>query len=176
MFWANVKMKSTKGFTLIELLVVIAIIALLMSVIVPSLKRAKETAKRLVCGSNMKSSGTGFAVYANENDDELPLSDYMMPRKDGPGLFYLNSDMPFRAHKAMRLDTAAASGASYPDYVARWSGNRAGWNLNGKGIIFGLGMLYDAGIIADGKSLYCPSVICEISFQVVTHTLHFSSS
>jgi prepilin-type N-terminal cleavage/methylation domain-containing protein len=48
-------MRTHKGFTLIELLVVIAIIALLLAILMPSLKMAKEYATRLQCANNLKS-------------------------------------------------------------------------------------------------------------------------
>ena len=46
-------MKTKKGFTLIELLVVIAIIALLLSIILPSLKMAKQSGMTVICKSNL---------------------------------------------------------------------------------------------------------------------------
>jgi prepilin-type N-terminal cleavage/methylation domain-containing protein/prepilin-type processing-associated H-X9-DG protein len=66
--------KRTTGFTLIELLVVIAIIALLLSVIMPSLNKAKEASRRVVCSSNMKQLATGNLSYAAENDDRVVLA------------------------------------------------------------------------------------------------------
>ena len=62
---------QSKGFTLIELLVVIAIIALLVSILLPSLNRAKELAKRVVCASNMRNCGLALIMYANENSNYL---------------------------------------------------------------------------------------------------------
>jgi len=59
-------MRRTKGFTLIELLVVIAIIALLVSILVPSLNRARELAKRAVCGASLNGIGKGLAMWAND--------------------------------------------------------------------------------------------------------------
>ena len=56
-----------KGFTLIELLVVIGIIALLVSILMPALSRAKELAKRTVCSTNLKGMGTATAIYMNDN-------------------------------------------------------------------------------------------------------------
>ena len=62
--------RPIKGFTLIELLVVIAIIALLISILLPSLSRARELSKRLVCASNAKGIGTSAKIYANENNEK----------------------------------------------------------------------------------------------------------
>jgi prepilin-type N-terminal cleavage/methylation domain-containing protein/prepilin-type processing-associated H-X9-DG protein len=61
-----------RAFTLIELLVVVAIIALLISILLPSLSRARELSKRLVCQSNIKGIGTSFKIYANDNEENWP--------------------------------------------------------------------------------------------------------
>jgi prepilin-type N-terminal cleavage/methylation domain-containing protein len=65
--------KKRKGFTLIELLVVVAIIALLISILLPSLSRARELAKRVTCGSNMRGIGQGMNIYANDNYEWFPI-------------------------------------------------------------------------------------------------------
>ena len=67
--------KPIHGFTLIELLVVIAIIALLLSIILPSLARVKESSKRIVCLSNLRQLGIAFTMYANDNDGEIISGD-----------------------------------------------------------------------------------------------------
>ena len=54
--------KTKRGFTLIELLVVVAIIAVLIAILLPSLSRAKESAKRAVCLTNLKAQGQAVAL------------------------------------------------------------------------------------------------------------------
>ncbi len=53
-----------KGFTLIELLVVIAIIAVLMAILLPSLKRAREQTRRTVCGNQVRQQSMSLLMYA----------------------------------------------------------------------------------------------------------------
>jgi len=57
-----------KAFTLIELLVVIAVIALLMSILMPALHRAREQGKRIACQSNLKQMSLAWIMYAQEYD------------------------------------------------------------------------------------------------------------
>lgn len=57
------------GFTLIELLVVVAIIAVLISILLPSLRAARKLAKRVVCSSNMRQLGIGAHSYGTEMED-----------------------------------------------------------------------------------------------------------
>jgi len=65
-------MKRTKAFTLIELLVVVAIIALLISILLPSLARARELSKRTVCSANLRGVGQACKIYASENEEFWP--------------------------------------------------------------------------------------------------------
>lgn len=60
------------AFTIIELLVVIAIIALLASLLLPALARAKESGRAVVCASNVRQLAIGVATYAQDNRSLLP--------------------------------------------------------------------------------------------------------
>jgi prepilin-type N-terminal cleavage/methylation domain-containing protein/prepilin-type processing-associated H-X9-DG protein len=63
---------AVRAFTLLELLVVIAIMGLLAAMLLAPLARAKETAKRTRCGSNLHQIGLAFALYSSDQGDCLP--------------------------------------------------------------------------------------------------------
>jgi prepilin-type N-terminal cleavage/methylation domain-containing protein/prepilin-type processing-associated H-X9-DG protein len=65
-------MHKRRGFTLIELLVVIAIIAVLMSILLPALGRAKEQARTVICRSNLHQYAIASRMYLDDNEARFP--------------------------------------------------------------------------------------------------------
>ncbi|HCE46951.1 MAG TPA: hypothetical protein DET40_25675 [Lentisphaeria bacterium] len=79
----NCRKASPGSFTLIELLVVIAIVSILMALLLPALKNAKEISRRVLCASNQKQLGVGCLLYATDTIDN-----YFPPQVMNPNYFW----------------------------------------------------------------------------------------
>ena len=142
--------REQKAFTLIELLVVIAIIALLLSIVMPSLAMAKERAKRLICATHMKSLGVGIVMYAGQQDDELPMNFY----QHDPGRRNASNAVAtyFLGGYDMALDTASSQ--ERLDDMLHGGGD---YEATGRGVT-NLGYLFSEGLLEDvADVVYCDS-------------------
>ena len=68
----NERHHTRSAFTLIELLVVVAIISMLIAILLPSLSRAREQTKAVICLSNLRALGQGVTAFASEEKGRLP--------------------------------------------------------------------------------------------------------
>jgi prepilin-type N-terminal cleavage/methylation domain-containing protein len=100
-------MKKQKNFTLIELLVVIAIIAILASMLLPALNKARERAYRSVCAGNLKQLGLAMRMYADDYSF-FPTS---------PDTFYIQSCKDTNVSPSVILFSESQTGF-YPDYIS----------------------------------------------------------
>lgn len=102
-------MSRRQGFTLIELLVVVAIIALLISILLPSLSKARDTARMVKCAANLKQFGNVHHMYANENDDYFV---YVLSGPAGNRNFW-RQHVVWRAMMGLQATTGVAN--NYPE-------------------------------------------------------------
>ena len=105
-----------RAFTLVELLVVVAIIALLVTILAPSLRRTLDMTRRAVCATNQRHLGSAFAEYASESGGKLPQH----PAYGGNWLW----DLPCET-----LDSLIACGAQKEMFFCP-SGDYGGQNMD----------------------------------------------
>ena len=76
-FWMRLMrlQRHRRGFTLIELLVVVSIIALLVSILLPSLRQARTQTRKVTCATNLKQIYLGMIMYVDHSKDKLPHSE-----------------------------------------------------------------------------------------------------
>ena len=87
--------RPPRGFTLVELLVVIGIIALLISILLPALQKAKDAANSAACQSNLRQLTTAFIMFANEHKNRLPGNKHDVTNPDKEKTDWLCGDEPY---------------------------------------------------------------------------------
>jgi len=145
-----------KGFTLIELLVVIAIIGILAAMVFPVFARARESARKAVCLSNVKNIALAIQMYLSDNNDTLPPTDHNQAAIDyfdgKPGGFTGNKSSPcnrtrqanpylrwpvifdeyIKNRDVWRCPSAKLEGGArhivpLPDYLEYWKSTQGSW-------------------------------------------------
>lgn len=102
------------AFTLIELLVVIAIIALLMAILMPALKAAREHGNRAVCLSHLRQLNLAWIQYADDYDGKIPGADINYPTTDAPDWWVHWPDDGAEDSTEEQWEEALRAGQMYP--------------------------------------------------------------
>lgn len=123
--------RGRRAFTLVDVLVSIAVIMVLISLMMPALTKATETAHRVVCSSNVRQIGIAMLMYANDNKDQIPPTTFYDPARN-------------RAEQMLILRLSGVSSAPRDFDPAT-----AGWD--------GLGLLFHAEYLDTAVCYYCPS-------------------
>lgn len=125
-----------KAFTLIELLVVISIISLLISILLPALSAARESARAVLCLSQLRQTGLAIVMYANDFDESTPIN-----YQATTGTFPITKDQtPRSSHGA--------------DWWHRFGGKLVDWGDNQ---IPSASWRDGTAYVSTTKNFYCPS-------------------
>lgn len=141
--------RHKSGFTLVELLVVIGIIALLVSILLPALNRARQAAESVACLSNLRQSGMAILQYANDNKGWLMCRDAGYTKSDSSG-------NPMGRRRPGRYWSIQLMQAGYlPDTnVKQWEGGNE-VAPNGTAFYYA----YDARYLEPKGASICPTVV-----------------
>src|SRR6266487_2417991 len=95
---------TLRGFTLIELVVVIAISAILASMLLPVLGKAKQKAQGIQCMKHHRSLLMAWRMYAEDNNDKFPLSSFTSPTNPEIASLWMTSRMDWNPNNASNWD------------------------------------------------------------------------
>jgi type II secretory pathway pseudopilin PulG len=123
-----------RGFTLVDVLVTLAVITILIGILLPSFTMVRESARRVICASNLRQAGLGLNMYAQGSNEWLP-----------PSVFLPASN------------TRGSSSAARPDLMDTLRTSRADYADRAWGQWDGLGLMYQQGILTAPQVFYCPS-------------------
>jgi prepilin-type N-terminal cleavage/methylation domain-containing protein len=139
-FAMHVNGRLRRGFTLVELLVVIGIIGVMVSLLLPSLQKARAAADRVKCMSNQRGILQALEMYRSSSDGWYPN---FVPDANAAGSIILRQE--------------AGDWTNWDNAGQRKFKTERGW--------YNLGRVYLRGFIKDGQVFYCPSEQIEMNYE-----------
>ena len=130
----GVSSRCARAFTLVDVMVSMTVIAILISILLPSLNGARETARRVVCQSNVRQIGLGVVMYADDHKGRLPASQFL-------------SDSRYGGREV----------AAPQNMLTLRVGESEEWSNSGSQGWDGMGLLYHRDYLAAPRIFYCPS-------------------
>ena len=122
---------AVRAFTLLDVLVSIAVIVVLISLMMPAIIKATETAHRVVCSSNVRQIGVAMLMYADTNDDFIP-----------PTTFYHASRNRAQQMLILRLSGVTSAPQDFDPETGGWDG---------------IGLLFHEQYLDNAACFFCPS-------------------
>ena len=126
-------LRALRAFTMMDLMVSMAIISILIAILLPTVGKVRESAQKVICGSNMRQIGMGVSIYTQDNKERLPDSVFLPISRSNAASFV----------ELHRMDTIRLAAEEFPGmYGDLWDG---------------LGLLYADEYITASNIFYCPS-------------------
>lgn len=169
------KQRTIRGFTLVELLVVISIIALLLAMLMPSLQKARENAKTVVCRSNVKQMGLASSLYSNEYNDAMVCEDtyWLTPSDNRHSYPWYFSLLPFIGNKAPASGTIVNRQGSVK--VFKCPSQKDVFNVDNGGVLYGLDVIC-ASHFFDPASGISPMIVKRTAIKQPSIRMHIADS
>ncbi len=156
--------RRCKAFTLIELLVVVSIVALLISILLPSLKRAREQAKRTVCMAHLRGLSNAWEIYAIDHRYSPPLTHFFNATTPTPQSIDVNYRRQGTSWRRIEVhgfgpETFDALNVHGQQWLQIYHRNKIfHWSMPERvGDWRNFGLLWSSGALSDPRVFFCPS-------------------
>lgn len=137
----------SRGFTMVDVMVSVSVIIVLIGLMLPAIRKATETAHRVVCASNVRQMGLGLLMYADANKDLILPTTFYDPTRNRPEQMLI-----------IRLSGVTSAPRDFSPETGGWDG---------------LGLLYHGEYLDSARCFFCPSHTGDHPFE--NYSMNFGS-